>query len=443
MTRRTKIVLSSTAGLFVAAVVGYRIWTWEMESRFEAKVAAIAMRGEPTTLADLVPPDAPDGENAATFYLKAFAHPCFEPDNAGADVLMKVSHDEPLSARDIEEARRIVERAREPLALLREAATRKKCRFATHYASAGNPFAPPPHWKPLQDAVELVRTAAQVDTADGRVDDALADSRALIRLAAVRVEEMWPSSYAGWVWRDAAKQAERALNAGEASSDALRATMAALSDVEDRAPLLNALRRERCWGIELCRQMLSGRREFMRRYQAYGPGWVNATWDVFGAMGYGDASRYLDMMDRFIADAAQPYHARDVKGQPSGGIRCGVHWLEEPPWRRPFTYYTEGDVPEELLAFDRTIAHLACLKVALALRLHRLKHGVYPELLAALVPEFLDKLPLDPFSGKDLVYRREGKGFVVYSLDWDGADDNGVPSQRSQNQGDIVFRVSR
>ena len=64
--------------------------------------------------------------------------------------------------------------------------------------------------------------------------------------------------------------------------------------------------------------------------------------------------------------------------------------------------------------------------MASALRLYRIKHGAYPEKLDALVPEFIDKLPTDPFSGREYVYRKEGKGFILYSLGVNMTDDGGV-----------------
>ena len=54
----------------------------------------------------------------------------------------------------------------------------------------------------------------------------------------------------------------------------------------------------------------------------------------------------------------------------------------------------------------------------------------------------LDELPKDPFSGKDYVYRREGKGFVVYSVSGNGTDDGGRDS-RDVEKDDLVFRCSR
>ena len=50
------------------------------------------------------------------------------------------------------------------------------------------------------------------------------------------------------------------------------------------------------------------------------------------------------------------------------------------------------------------IARLRCAKTACAVQRFRLKHGKLPDKLNQLVPEFLAKVPIDPFDGKELRY---------------------------------------
>jgi hypothetical protein len=49
-----------------------------------------------------------------------------------------------------------------------------------------------------------------------------------------------------------------------------------------------------------------------------------------------------------------------------------------------------------------------------------------PGSLEALVPNYLAAVPLDPFSGKPIVYRRSATDYRVYSVDSDMKDDGGV-----------------
>jgi hypothetical protein len=91
--------------------------------------------------------------------------------------------------------------------------------------------------------------------------------------------------------------------------------------------------------------------------------------------------------------------------------------------------------------YDQGLASESVCRLAAALRLHKIEHGAYPEKLAALVPDVLPKLPVDPFSGKDYVYRREGKGYIVYSVGQDGVDSGG--KEDTPCTPDIVVECSR
>jgi hypothetical protein len=62
------------------------------------------------------------------------------------------------------------------------------------------------------------------------------------------------------------------------------------------------------------------------------------------------------------------------------------------------------------------------LGVVLALARYRADRGRYPEALDDLVDAYLRRVPLDVFSSTNLRYRREGDGFVLWSVGPDGED---------------------
>jgi hypothetical protein len=66
-----------------------------------------------------------------------------------------------------------------------------------------------------------------------------------------------------------------------------------------------------------------------------------------------------------------------------------------------------------------------CARLALAVLRCKARHGTLPEGLDALVPEFVEAVPPDPFDGKPLRYRKAGDRFVVYAVGRDGKDDGG------------------
>lgn len=93
----------------------------------------------------------------------------------------------------------------------------------------------------------------------------------------------------------------------------------------------------------------------------------------------------------------------------------------------------------------RTAADARCVAVGLACERYRLARGRWPDALADLPPDLLPGgVPLDPFDGQPLRYRRLADGVAVYSLGADRADDGGNVDRaaRPNTPGtDVVFRL--
>jgi hypothetical protein len=76
-----------------------------------------------------------------------------------------------------------------------------------------------------------------------------------------------------------------------------------------------------------------------------------------------------------------------------------------------------------------------------------LAQGQYPESLAALVPQFADRLPPDVITREPLKYRRESpKAYALYSVGWNLTDDGATVSTNHRGvvdylNGDWVWRI--
>jgi len=91
----------------------------------------------------------------------------------------------------------------------------------------------------------------------------------------------------------------------------------------------------------------------------------------------------------------------------------------------------------------RNNATLDSCKLALALKIYREQHGNYPDTLAPLAPDIISELPLDPFTGKGYIYRKESKGFIVYSIGPNEKDDGGISNREQPGKcDDINFNVT-
>jgi hypothetical protein len=102
-----------------------------------------------------------------------------------------------------------------------------------------------------------------------------------------------------------------------------------------------------------------------------------------------------------------------------------------------------GQLASPMLAADVVRRHLAGLRGTLlvaALEQYRAEHGRYPEQPAALVPENITALPLDPWTGDPFLYATTGDSCRVYSVGPDRRDDGGADlSAPPAGEGDCVF----
>jgi hypothetical protein len=87
-------------------------------------------------------------------------------------------------------------------------------------------------------------------------------------------------------------------------------------------------------------------------------------------------------------------------------------------------------------AEDRFAATQSLVPVAFALAAYRADRGEYPADLAALVPKYVPAVSEDIFSGKPLHYKREGPGYVLYSVGQNGIDDGGRAAWDHQDDDD-------
>jgi hypothetical protein len=151
--------------------------------------------------------------------------------------------------------------------------------------------------------------------------------------------------------------------------------------------------------------------------------------------------RELAEYDEALTAAKQPWPAKMAAaaalgekypasraGQPGSGVLgtlVSPYGLHDGPQRVVST------VP---LAAER-VARLRASIVALAIaRYQRANGGALPGALADLVPTYLAAPLLDPFTGGQLQYRRDGDNYKVYSVGFNLQDDAGKWASRSDLQ---------
>jgi len=132
-----------------------------------------------------------------------------------------------------------------------------------------------------------------------------------------------------------------------------------------------------------------------------------------------DIRKTLSIYQELETQARHPYfESRDF-------LRAQAQRLEKRPW---YAFLSKTIMANFGAAFMKEAlleATIVASRTGLACRLYKSQTGQYPENLEALVPGILKDVPIDPFTGNPLVYRREGEGFIVYSLGTNEKDDGG------------------
>lgn len=132
---------------------------------------------------------------------------------------------------------------------------------------------------------------------------------------------------------------------------------------------------------------------------------------MFTAGKSGILSDHADYMDGLIKNAKLPYAAKPPSPiMPQDPINQIILPVLDRSWFHVVT----------------NEANNALLTVTVALRAYYVEHGKYPDKLDELTPEYLKKIPDDPFALKGpLKYKRVGDMYVLYSVGPDAKDDGG------------------
>ena len=154
-----------------------------------------------------------------------------------------------------------------------------------------------------------------------------------------------------------------------------------------------------------------------------------------------DFRAYLEFMNDTIKAARQPFPGAlreaeraeaDVMRRINGASRLARA-------RYALTALMKPALKAAFIATARNTAQKRAAEVAISLELYRRAQGTLPTALDQLVPEFLPRVPTDPFDGQPFRYVARGREFVVYSVGSDRTDDGGKADE--QNRPDVVFRV--
>ena len=123
----------------------------------------------------------------------------------------------------------------------------------------------------------------------------------------------------------------------------------------------------------------------------------------------GDLRAYRGFMLRMQSLAAQPSHEVEEQGEVID------NWFLDRP-RGLFSSSMVAGIAKALGRAVQSDAKRHVVRLGVAMHLYRARHGSFPETLDALVPECIEQIPTDPYSGTPLRLKRSDTGWVVYSV---------------------------
>ena len=327
--------------------------------------------------------------------------------------------------------------------------------------------APLPHLGPLKGAIQVLRTATLLDLHEGRLEEALENllaARAVLdiqRREGVLINQLVRMAIGsislGAVWQ--------ALQADGWSDAQLARLQAAWQEPGFIAGMAAGLRMERAVAASYFSAGRMTHAELASTFEMVAPfggsggalgeevGWLTPLLEAGGRLRRGV---FVEVWRFAWRSQDQVFHHRALQSalDAAGAVLLdhdarGLRFDSEPHdtslparfWPPPLEQMGLYDRLRHWLSMTTLAAtdtalqkasqvecHAGLTVAAIALHRYRLRHGRWPEQLAALVPEFLPAVPRDWMDGNPLRYRLDADGsFTLYSVGSNGVDEGGDP----------------
>ena len=141
--------------------------------------------------------------------------------------------------------------------------------------------------------------------------------------------------------------------------------------------------------------------------------------------------RYDTMISRYVQDASRPLRDMENAAGVTSDNELGMMMIEPAQRMRWFLVaYLTPALGKSQRQFTINRAQCLATATAFAAERYRRAHGAWPVDAACLVPEFMQSVPEDPWSGKPVLMSNDGDGFRIWSVGRDGVDDRGDLTRR-------------
>jgi predicted transcriptional regulator len=425
-------------------------WRLILNRLLATEMAAIRERNYPVTLVELDRwyPRVPVQENSALVFRKAFAslsgqfHPSFVLDDKSVAVSPQTGSQGDAGKQTMAD---YLSGNGEALALLHQASNIPRSRFPINLSKLS--ILPYSHLANVVRSAYLLQTDAANHTDDTSPELALLSVQSSFALSQSLAKEPLVRSHLARIDSQtiAVISLQHMLNRTSLTDEQLGSLATALEKADDQHGLARAFIGQRCIGIYSFERMRDttdltalpvGRsRPLSQRLLINAAVFLSSPQYLYDTCGFlqWDELHYLQLMDRYIQAAQMDFPERIAAAQAlrqSLEQQDGLHALSH-GWLR-------GMNGSRVIVKDATVtARLRSAQIAIAIERFRISHDHQPPTsLAELTLFGSSGVPIDPFDGQPLRYKKLDPGYVVYSV---GEKVDGTGSR----QDDLAFLVER
>lgn len=423
----------------------------------DARLEVIRQQGLPTNEEELQSwyPDAPDEENAALVFEKAF-DAYHESEEVTEFFKDPASISGPLRTAELsQQGRQILSRYvadnTECLRLVRQALEKPRCHFPLEF-HIGSVYEKRYHVFEFRNLRWLLqyKTALEIPGDPVAAWDTLLTEARLSQVLAGEPFDMAPL-FRGSLENSVRVILESILTRTESKDSELVALSQILSRDDLQAAEFRIAAADRCLGIILFYDFLFrpvSISDLIRREDRVYPSEV----PILSQLAQKQClAAYLDFMEPVVELSKLPRYLRDGRMDELGARvkDSAAGTLANPTFdelARNVVSSTIETALHRINSMDRCCANRTLMLAGIAIERYRIANGRLPETLDALVPQFLNAVPLDIYDGRPLRYLKRDKGYVVYSVYENERDDGGAEihdSKESKEKGDLTFIVER
>ena len=438
--RKPLLILVVAAMVMVAGVM---VAAYLAQRRLGAEIIRISRAGEPASFTDLRPNRTqPAGEDAGGCYVEVLRqiHPAELARLIQVNVFYRMNlvsmptSQFPNDMRD--KVRQILTNARPILARIDEGAGLELSNFDIGI-TRGNQVC-----KARLDSVQGIAFLLSLRTLDSilRRDSNEATESIVSTLKLMRVFDVHPTMLVEGrkmlCVRLVCSDIQFLLMYCRPSQDQLKKLQSLLEETFQSDAMEKTFLAERVYQLEIARNVIP--EDVVKKYLTAGapnmperlvvPGLSWHRMQVFDG-----SLRYLREMAWLITVARQPWpepldEITDANKSPSG---------------RP-SQIISSVIPFSRLTAD-TLAMVQCTTAAVAIERYRGQKGSIPGSLDDILPLYIESIPLDPFTGKPLLYNADVQSYTIYSTGANRADDGGavVPGPNEPAMLDTGIRIKR